>query len=63
MDQDVQYVDFFAFYKDVLTGKADIGFLKSAGGSLVALFDYYLGCPLNLLVIFFEKEQMLLFFC
>lgn len=46
-DQDVQYVDFFAFYKDVLTGKADIGysFSKSAGGSLVALFGYYLGCP------------------
>ena len=62
-DQDVQYVDFFAFYKDVLTGKADIGysFSKSAGGSLVALFGYYLGCPLNLLVIFFEKEQLPLF--
>ena len=62
-DQDIQYVDFFAFYKDVLTGKANIGysFSKSAGGSLVALFGYYLGCPLNLLVIFFEKEQLPLF--
>lgn len=62
-DQDVQYVDFFAFYKDVLTGKGNIGysFSKSAGGSLIALFGYYLGCPLNLLVVFFEKEQLPLF--
>ena len=28
---------------------------------MVALFGYYLGCPLNLLVIFFEKEQLPLF--
>ena len=39
-DQDIQYVDYFAFYRDVLLGKADIGysFSKSLGGSLVALF-------------------------
>lgn len=65
-DEDIQYVDFFSFYKDVLLGKADIGysFSKSAGGSLIALFGYYLGSPLNLLVVFFEKEQipMFLFF-
>lgn len=62
-DQDIQYVDYFAFYRDVLLGKADIGysFSKSLGGSLVALFGYYLGCPLNLLVVFFEREQLPLF--
>ena len=53
-DQDIQYVDYFAYYRNVLLGKADIGysFTKSLGGSLVALFGYYLGCPLNLLVVF-----------
>ena len=57
-DQDIQYVDYFAYYRNVLLGKADIGysFTKSLGGSLVALFGYYLGCPLNLLVVFFQIE-------
>lgn len=62
-DEDVQYVDYFAFYKDVLLGKASLAysFSKSAGGSLVALFGYYLGCPLNLLVVFFDKSQLPMF--
>lgn len=62
-DEDIQYVDYFAFYRDVLLGKAGIGysFSKSAGGSLIALFGYYLGCPLNLLVVFFRNEQLPMF--
>lgn len=59
-DEEIQYVDYFAFYRDVLLGKASIAysFSKSLGGSLVALFGYYLGCPLNLLVVFFSNEQL-----
>lgn len=59
-DQDIQYVDYFAYFRDVLLGKASIGysFSKSLGGSLVALFGYYLACPLNLLVVFFSREQI-----
>lgn len=62
-DEDIQYVDYFAFYRDVLLGKASIGysFSKSLGGSLVALFGYYLGSPLNLLVVFFDLEHLPLF--
>lgn len=62
-DQDIQYVDYFAFYRDVLLGKANIGysFSKSMGGSLMALFGYYLGCPLNVFVVFFSKAQIPLF--
>lgn len=62
-DQDIQYVDYFAFYRDVLLGEASLGysFTKSAGGSLIALFGYYLGCPLNLLVVFFKTEQLPMF--
>lgn len=59
-DEEIQYVDYFAFYRDVLQGQASISysFSKSLGGSLVALFGYYLGCPLNLLVFFFNNEQL-----
>lgn len=62
-DQDIQYVDYFAFLKDALTGKASFGysFSKSLGGSLIALFGYYLGCPLNIFVVFFSKAQLPLF--
>lgn len=62
-DQDIQYVDYFAFYQDVLLGKAHLGysFSKSMGGSLMALFGYYLGCPLNLFVVFFPKALIPLF--
>lgn len=62
-DEDVQYVDYFSFYRDVLLGKAHLSysFSKSLGGSLVALFGYYLGCPLNLLVVFFDNEHLPLF--
>lgn len=62
-DLDIQYVDYFAYYRDVLLGKASIGysFSKSLGGSLVALFGYYLASPLNLFVVFFTKEQLPLF--
>lgn len=62
-DQDVQYVDYFSFYRNVLLGNAEIGysFSKSLGGSLMALFGYYLGNPLNALVVFFDTDQLPLF--
>lgn len=62
-DEDIQYVDYFSFYRDVLLGRASLGysFSKSLGGSLVALFGYYLGCPLNLFVVFFKTEQLPMF--
>lgn len=62
-DEDIQYVDYFSFYREVLLGKAQIGysFSKSLGGSLVALFGYYLASPFNLLLVFFDTEHLLLF--
>ncbi len=62
-DEEIQYVDYFAFYRDALLGKANLGysFSKSAGGSLIALFGYYLACPLNLFVVFFNNEKLPLF--
>lgn len=56
----IQYVDFFRYYKEVLSGNAHIGysFSKSLGGSAVALFGYYLASPFNLLLVFFQGNQI-----
>ena len=64
MDADIQYLDFFAYYKDVLLGKNSIGYTfgKSLGGANIAVFAYYLASPLNLLVIFFDKSELHSFF-
>lgn len=63
-DADIQYLDFFAYLKDVLTGRNNISYTfgKSLGGSNIAVFSYYLASPLNLLVIFFKKTELHTFF-
>lgn len=63
-DADIQYLDFFAYLKDVLAGRNNISYTfgKSLGGSNIALFSYYLASPLNLLVIFFKKTELHTFF-
>lgn len=56
----IQYVDFFKYLKEVMGGNAHIGysFSKSLGGSLVALFGYYLSSPFNLLLYFFDINKI-----
>lgn len=63
-DANVQYLDFFMYLKDVLEGRNSIGytFSKMLGGSNLALFSYYLASPLNLLLVFFRKTQILTFY-
>ena len=62
-DGDIQMVDLFCWYKDVLTGKSSIvyTFSKSLGGSNFSVFTYYLASPLSLLVVFFNKSDVPLF--
>ncbi len=58
-----QYVDFYAWYRDVLMGNAD-PFYSSAqglGNSTAALFGYYLASPFNLLLPLFEEGAIPLF--
>lgn len=64
MDADIQYLDFFAYFKDVLSGRNNISytFSKTLGGTSVAVFSYYLSSPFSLLVAFFAKNQLELFF-
>ena len=63
-DANLQYLDFFLYFKDVLSGSNSISytFSKMLGGSAAALYGYYLASPINLLLIFFRKEQVLVFF-
>ncbi len=62
-DGEIQMVDLFCWYKDVLTGKSSIAytFTKSLGGSNFSVFTYYLASPLSLLVVFFNKSDVPLF--
>lgn len=62
-DAKLQYLDLFAYYRDVLTGNntVDYTFSNTLGGSAAAIWAYYLASPFNLLVVLFPKEQMNLF--
>ena len=62
-DAKLQYLDLFAYYRDVLTGQntAAYTFSNTLGGGAAAIIAYYLASPFNLLVLLFPKEQMNLF--
>lgn len=63
-DARIQYIDFFLYLKDVFEGQNSISysFSKMLGGSAVSLYSYYLASPLNLLLVFFRRSQVLDFF-
>lgn len=63
-DAHIQYVDFFAYLKDVLSGENSIAysFSKTLGGSCIGVFSYYLASPFNLLLLFVEKTSIYTFF-
>ena len=63
-DATIQYFDFFTYYKNIITGKADLLYTMSdtLGGDLLSVFSYYLASPWNLLIVFFESHQILTFF-
>lgn len=63
IDLHIQYYDFFCYLKDMLAGRAGVGysFTKSLGGQMVSHIGYYLASPLNLIVVFFQKSQIQLF--
>ena len=60
----IQYLDFFAWFKDVLAGKSDITYTfgKSLGGTNIAVLSSYLASPLNILVVFFKQSKLNTFF-
>lgn len=62
-DARIQYKDYYGYLWEVLHGNAgfDYSASKSLGGQMVGLVVYYLTCPLNLLLYFFQKSQIPLF--
>lgn len=64
MDAHIQYLDFFAYLKDVLSGENSIcyTFSKTLGGNNIGLFSYYLASPFNLIILFFDKSDLVSFF-
>ena len=64
MDGNIQYVDYFDYYKGVLDGKNTLGytFSKEIGGNMLGAFSYYLASPINLLLKFFPEDKIELFF-
>ena len=63
-DANIQYLDFYCYFKDVIAGKNDIfySFSKTLGGTNIAIFSYYLSSPFILLSLFFDKSQMNTYF-
>lgn len=64
MDADIQYIDFYSYFKDVLAGKNSIAYTfgKTLGGTNIAVFSYYLSSPFTLLVALFKKSALESFF-
>ena len=59
-----QYLDYFGYLKDLLSGKTSPGYSFSIGmgQSDFAFFFYYLCSPVNLLLLLFDKAHMHDFF-
>lgn len=64
LDANVDYLDFFAYLKDVLAGRNSgiYSFSKGLGGNMLAVLSSGYSSPLNFLVLFFEKKDMHSFF-
>lgn len=62
-DGRTQFLEFFAWYRDVLTGSADPFYTttQALGSSTAALFGYYLASPFNLLLPLFNERSLALF--
>ena len=62
-DAKLQYLDLFAYCRDVLTGQnsAAYTFSNTLGGGTAAIWAYYLASPFNILVLLFPKDRMNLF--
>lgn len=57
-----QYVDFFTWYRSVLTGQESLfySFAQSLGSNMWGLYSYYLASPFNLLLLAFDESKITL---
>lgn len=62
-DLKYQYIDFFAWFRHVLLGEANLrySFSQGLGMNTWGLYSYYLASPFNLLCVFFRQDNLTLF--
>lgn len=62
-DASVQYLDFYSYFKDVLSGKNNITytFSKTLGGNNIGVFSYYLTLRSCCSVYFSKRHSFMLF--
>lgn len=62
-DLKYQYIDFFAWFRRVLVGEANLRYSFSQGLGMNAwgLYSYYLASPFNLLCVLFPADKLTLF--
>ena len=63
-DMQGQYIAYMRDFRRILLSDESLIYTteKSFGGDYLSLFDFYLGSPFNLLVVFFKEEAIPLFF-
>ena len=63
-DGEIQYIDLYAYLRHIFlyVASATFSFDKSLGGNMWANMTYYLFSPLNVLIIFFEQEDLHAFY-
>lgn len=61
-DLKFQYIDFFSWFRRVLTGDANIfySFAQGMGSNAWGLYSYYLASPFNLIVLLFDEAHLTL---
>ena len=62
-DLKYQYIDFFAWFRRVLLGEANLrySFSQGLGMNTWGLYSYYLASPFNLLCVWFPQDKLTLF--
>ena len=61
-DLKYQYIDFFTWFRHVLTGEANIfySFAQGMGSNTWGLYSYYLASPFNLIILLFNEAHLTL---
>lgn len=61
-DLKYQYIDFFTWFRHVLTGEANIfySFAQGMGSNAWGLYSYYLASPFNLIILLFDEAHLTL---
>ncbi|MDD2518764.1 MAG: YfhO family protein [Bacilli bacterium] len=61
-DSKAQYISLFSYLKNLLSGSVSLfySFSKGMGGNMLGTFAYYLASPLNLLIILFSNETLVI---